>query len=120
MKTMGLLRRYASMPRSTRSVFQGHNFNQGSSFLRMASTLPRQPIFEAIAAHDLKRTAIVHNPSGRAFTYGQLAHDISNAVRDLKSRAAGKSLEGERVAFLVENGYDYVGRCLHKNSVRMM
>jgi malonyl-CoA/methylmalonyl-CoA synthetase len=78
----------------------------------MASSLPRQPIFEAISGHDLKRTAIVHNPSGRAFTYGELVHDVANAVESLKTKANGKSLEGERIAFLVENGYDYVGAFL--------
>jgi malonyl-CoA/methylmalonyl-CoA synthetase len=75
----------------------------------MASTLPRMPIFEAIASHDLSRPAIVHNPSGRAFTYGELAHDIADATEDLRIKAGGRNLAGERVAFLVENGYDYVG-----------
>jgi malonyl-CoA/methylmalonyl-CoA synthetase len=74
----------------------------------MASTLPRLPLFEAIAAHDLKSTAVVHNPSGRAFTYGELAHDVANAIEDLRGKAGGKPLVGERVAFLVENGYDYL------------
>ncbi|KAF2665146.1 acetyl-CoA synthetase-like protein [Microthyrium microscopicum] len=74
----------------------------------MASTLPRLPIFEAIANHDLKRNAVVHNPSGRTFTYGELAHDVADAIEELKIKAQGKSLDGERVAFLVENGYDYI------------
>jgi hypothetical protein len=76
---------------------------------RMASTLPRMPIFEAIASHNLRSTAIVHSPSGRAFSYGELAHDVAASVDDLKRKAGGHSLDGERVAFLVENGYDYVG-----------
>jgi malonyl-CoA/methylmalonyl-CoA synthetase len=75
----------------------------------MISTLPKLPIFEAIAGHDLSRTAVVHNPSGRAFTYGELAHDVADATVELRHKAKGKSLDGERVAFLVENGYDYVG-----------
>jgi malonyl-CoA/methylmalonyl-CoA synthetase len=76
---------------------------------RMASTLPRLPIFEALAKHDLKTPAVVHNPSGRTFTYGELAHDVADSIETLKERAGGKSLSGERVAFLVENGYDYIG-----------
>jgi hypothetical protein len=76
---------------------------------RMASTLPRMPIFEAIASHNLRSTAIVHSPSGRSFSYGELAHDVAASVEDLKRHARGRSLDGERIAFLVENGYDYVG-----------
>lgn len=67
------------------------------------------PIFEAIASHDLASLAVIHNPSGRSFTYGQLAHDVANRIEALKTNAQGKPLAGERVAFLVENGYDYVG-----------
>ena len=75
----------------------------------MASTLPRLPIFEAIRKHDASSTAIVHYPSGRAFTYGELVHDVADAAEELRIKASGKKLPGERVAFLVENGYDYVG-----------
>jgi malonyl-CoA/methylmalonyl-CoA synthetase len=75
----------------------------------MISTLPKLPIFQAIAGHDLSRTAIVHNPSGRTFTYGELAHDVADATVELRRKAEGRPLGGERVAFLVENGYDYVG-----------
>jgi malonyl-CoA/methylmalonyl-CoA synthetase len=75
----------------------------------MASTLPRLPIFEAIHKHDPKSTAIVHYPSGRSFTYGELVHDVADAADELRLKTRGNSLPGERVAFLVENGYDYVG-----------
>ena len=75
----------------------------------MASTLPRLPIFEAIHKHDATSTAIVHYPSGRSFTYGELVHDVADAAEELRIKAEGKKLPGERVAFLVENGYDYVG-----------
>jgi len=66
------------------------------------------PIFEALHSHDASRTAIVHYPSGRSFTYGELVHDVANAAEELRIKADGKKLPGERVAFLVENGYDYV------------
>ncbi|KAE9962053.1 hypothetical protein BLS_000898 [Venturia inaequalis] len=73
----------------------------------MASTLPKLPLFEAITRHDPKSTAVVHCPSGRSFTYGELLHDVADATEQLKEKAKGNSLPGERIAFLVENGYDY-------------
>lgn len=75
----------------------------------MASTLPRLPIFEAIKKHDAQSTAIVHSLSGRTFTYGELVNDVAAAKDKLQRNTNGKSAVGERVAFLVENGYDYVG-----------
>lgn len=75
----------------------------------MASTLPRLPIFEAIKQHDAKSTAVVHSISGRSFTYGELVNDVAAAKDKLQKNTGGKSAAGERVAFLVENGYDYVG-----------
>ena len=82
--------------------------------LRMASTFPDLPIFRAIASHDPKSTAIVHSISERKFTYGELLKDVEGAkitlFNQLKAAAAeGESRGGQRVAFLVENGYDYVG-----------
>ncbi|PSN69905.1 acetyl-CoA synthetase-like protein [Corynespora cassiicola Philippines] len=76
--------------------------------LRMASTLPRLPIFEAIKKHDAQSTAIVHSLSGRTFTYGELVNDVAAAKDKLQRNTNGKSAVGERIAFLVENGYDYV------------
>lgn len=75
----------------------------------MASTLPKLPIFEAIASHDPNSTAVVHSVSGRRFTYGELLKDIAEARDNLHKEAGTNSLDGERIAFLVENGYDYVG-----------
>ncbi|PVI02375.1 acetyl-CoA synthetase-like protein [Periconia macrospinosa] len=74
----------------------------------MASTLPRLPIFEAIKKHDSKSTAVVHGLSGRTFTYGELVNDVAAAKDKLQRNAGGKSTAGERISFLVENGYDYV------------
>lgn len=75
----------------------------------MASTLPKLPIFEAIAKHDPKTPAIIHSSSQRTFTYGSLLHDVAAAKDHLSEVTNGKSLRGERIAFLAENGYDYVG-----------
>jgi malonyl-CoA/methylmalonyl-CoA synthetase len=86
----------------------------------MASTLPRLPVFEAIKAHHPQSTAIVHYPSGRNFTYGELVHDVADAAESLRGKAKGNALVGERVAFLVENGYDYVGRLTFELGVQLM
>jgi malonyl-CoA/methylmalonyl-CoA synthetase len=75
----------------------------------MASTLPRLPIFEALKKHDGKSTAVIHGLSGRAFTYGELVNDVAAAKDKLQRNAGGKCTAGERISFLVENGYDYVG-----------
>lgn len=75
---------------------------------RMASTLPRLPVFQAIASHDPQRIAVVHSLSNRSFSYGQLLHDVAQAKDQLRNHANGKELDGERIAFLVENSYDYV------------
>lgn len=82
-----------------------------ASNIRKASTviMPDNPIFQAIAKHDPKSIAMIHSESGRTFTYGSLLYDVSTAKERLLKTANGKPLSGERVAFLAENGYDYVG-----------
>ena len=78
----------------------------------MASTFPDLPIFRAIASHDPQSAAIIHSKSARRFTYGELLKDVENAKIQLYNRLRSISPEavgGQRVAFLVENGYDYVG-----------
>ncbi|KAI5923877.1 acetyl-CoA synthetase-like protein [Camillea tinctor] len=71
-------------------------------------TLPRLPVFDAISRHDPRSPAVVHCLSGRTFNYGELLPDVCR-VRDQIHSAAGKSdIRGERIAFLVENSYDYV------------
>jgi len=79
--------------------------------LRSVSSLPRTPLFEALIKHDPNSTAVVHSLSGRSFTYAHLVRDVAVAkdriVND--ARRDHRGLHGERVAFLVENSYDYVG-----------
>jgi hypothetical protein len=79
------------------------------SYFRMASTLPKLPVFEAIASHDPHSTVVIHSASGRRFTYGALIEDVAEAKKRLYKEAGSDSLDGQRIAFLVENGYDYVG-----------
>ncbi|KAJ4263610.1 hypothetical protein NW762_006433 [Fusarium torreyae] len=76
--------------------------------VRMLSTLPRLPLFEAVARHDPESKAVVHSLSGRTFKYGELLGDVSRARDQLAEAAGRKDLNGERIAFLVENSYDYV------------
>ncbi|MCJ1322355.1 hypothetical protein MMC15_007703 [Xylographa vitiligo] len=78
------------------------------SLYRMASTLPRLPVFEAIADHDPKSTAVIHSTSGRRFSYGELLDDVADAKEKIQALAGGTGTDGQRIAFLVENGYDYV------------
>jgi len=72
------------------------------------ATLPRLPIFEALTKHDPKSTVVVHSDSGRKFTYGELLSDVAQEKESLVKEGGGK-LQGKRIAFLVENSYDYVG-----------
>lgn len=77
---------------------------------RNMGSLPRTPLFEAITSHDPKSVAVVHCLSGRSFTYGHLVKDVA-ATKERIAKDAGrdaKGIEGERIAFVVENGYDYV------------
>lgn len=75
----------------------------------MASTLPNLQLFQSIARHDPDSIAVIHSVSGRRFTYGELLSDVAKAKDALHEAAGKKSIVGERVAFLVENGYDYIG-----------
>lgn len=50
---------------------------------------------------------MVHSASGRRFTYGALLRDVSERRDRLVGQGLG--IEGERIAFLIENSYDYVG-----------
>ncbi|KAK4229698.1 acyl-CoA synthetase family member 3, mitochondrial [Podospora fimiseda] len=78
------------------------------SGLRMASSLPKLPVFEAIVRHDPNSTAVIHSRSGRRFQYGELLGDVAKVRNQLYEKAGRNDLDGERVAFLVENSYDYV------------
>ncbi|KAH6853588.1 hypothetical protein B0I37DRAFT_359686 [Chaetomium sp. MPI-CAGE-AT-0009] len=79
-----------------------------STGLRMASTLPRLPVFEAIARHDPDSTVVIHSNSGRQFRYGELLGDVCKVRNRLYETAGRGDMDGERIAFLVENSYDYV------------
>ncbi|KAL7927199.1 acetyl-CoA synthetase-like protein [Trichoderma austrokoningii] len=76
-----------------------------------SAALPRLALFEAVARHDADALAVVHSLSGRSFTYGRLLGDVRRArdrLLQARGKASGDDLDGERVALLVENSYDYV------------
>lgn len=83
--------------------------------IRLLSTLPNTHIFRALQNHDPDSLAVVHSVSERSFTYGSLINDVAQAKNDLERKAAKSlgTLVGERVAFLAENSYDYVGMVTH-------
>lgn len=75
----------------------------------MASSLSKLPVLKAIAKHDPHSIAVIHSVSGRKFTYGALLRDVAEAKDRLHKEAGSNNIEGQRIAFLVENSYDYVG-----------
>jgi len=75
----------------------------------MAISVQRSAFLEAIQKHNPSSTAVVNHENGTSFSYGTLLHDIACAKERLVCSHGKNSLAGERVAFLVENGYDYVG-----------
>ena len=101
------LRPYRSANLRLKAIAQGRRQQ-----VRMASTFPDLPIFRAISSHDPDSTAVIHSGSNRHFTYGDLLKDVEDAKIKLYGQlktASPESIGGQRVAFLVENGYDYVG-----------
>lgn len=99
-----------ALPRSARTLrrtpFNHHH--------RSLSTLPNVPLFHAFQSHNPSNTAVVHTANANDYSYGNLVTDIIRSGDRLRQifpeNATGKNpIRGERVAFLVENGYDYVG-----------
>lgn len=74
-------------------------------------TLPRLPIFEALDSHPRSKTAVVRSESGERWTYGDLLADTARYKEKLMflDEESGLDLKERRIAFLAENGYDYVG-----------
>ena len=72
--------------------------------------MPRKPIFGEISKHDPNSVAVIQSDDGKTFTYGDLLKDVAASKQSMLESSKLKTLESERVAFLVENGYDYVGR----------
>ncbi|KAK3393652.1 hypothetical protein B0H63DRAFT_406912 [Podospora didyma] len=99
--------RFSSLSSSAAALISSRWLCRPASF-RMASTLPKLPVFEAIARHDPDSTVVVHSGSGRRFRYGELLGDVCKTRNRLYETAGREDIDGERIAFLVENSYDYV------------
>lgn len=98
----------------SRSFAPTRSFTFTQYFRMVSTTLPRKPIFGEMAKHDPKSIAVVQSEDGKSFTYGQLLKDVVASKQNMLEAAKVQKLDGERVAFMVENGYDYVGRHDHK------
>lgn len=76
----------------------------------MRVELQQTAILKAIRGQDPSSTAVVNNLSGASFTYGSLLQDIAQArLGFLKAINGNFDIAGERIAFLVESGYSFVG-----------
>ncbi|KAK6819195.1 CoA ligase [Aspergillus parasiticus] len=76
----------------------------------MSVSLQRSAFLEAIQKHEPSSVAVVENDSGTSFSYSSLLHSIAHAkeLLLLKTGRDDKSISGERIAFMVESGVDYV------------
>ena len=76
---------------------------------RTVGSLP-SPLLGAISAHRHDACAIVRSDSDKSFSYGKLYQDIADAKMRLRQDLfQGRKPDGQRVAFMSDNGYDYVG-----------
>ncbi|KAF5717283.1 malonyl synthetase [Fusarium globosum] len=76
----------------------------------MTISLHRSAFFEAILKHEGSSVAVVENESGASFSYNSLLNSVARAKEQLlaKTGKCDASISGERIAFLVESGYEYV------------
>lgn len=77
----------------------------------MAISLQRSAFLEAIQKHEPSATAVVENDSGSSFSYSSLLQGVACAKELLlrKTARTERDISGERIAFMVENGFDYTG-----------
>lgn len=77
----------------------------------MAIQIPiqRSAFLEAIQKHDPSSTAVVNHESGTVFSYGRLLEDVACSKERLLKAIDRPSISGDRIGFLVENSYNYVG-----------
>lgn len=75
----------------------------------MPARLHSTPLLKILDEQDASSIAIVHQNTGTAFSYGSLVRDVAVARNALMESTGNKSLAGERIGFIVENGYSFVG-----------
>lgn len=75
------------------------------------TALPPTPIFKALQTHNADSVAVLSAGASQSFTYGTLLNDVIEAKTRLlaKTGRTEDSIKDERIAFMVENSYDYVG-----------
>ncbi|KAF3402484.1 Acyl-CoA synthetase family member 3 [Talaromyces pinophilus] len=74
----------------------------------MSASLHRTPLLKVLSEQDASSIAIVNQSSGTAFSYGSLLRDVARARHRLLKCVGDRSLAGERIGFIVENGYGYI------------
>lgn len=74
----------------------------------MPASLHESPLLALLKEQDAASIAVINHATGAAFTYGSLFRDIARAQHALVESCGGKSLAGERIGFIVENGYGFV------------
>ena len=86
-----------------------HFYRYNKRLIRMASTLPKNAFFQALLDHDAHRIAVTQTATHREYTYGQLVKDVAHGRAWLDRKTEKMQLKSECIAFLAENGYEYVG-----------
>ncbi|KAI5236024.1 acetyl-CoA synthetase-like protein [Aureobasidium subglaciale] len=74
----------------------------------MAINVPQSALFRALRAHNPASTAIVEYQSGQSYSYGALLSTVARAKDNLFKGLGRDMIPGERVAFLIVNGYNYI------------
>ena len=77
----------------------------------MVISLQRSAFIDAIQKHEPASIAIMENDSGAIISYSSLLRCVARAkeLLLLKTGKSDNSISGERIAFIIENGLDYVG-----------
>jgi hypothetical protein len=77
----------------------------------MTVSLQRSAFLKAIQEHDPSSFAVVENESGLSFSYGSLLNSVAQAKQLLliKTGKSEESISGERIALMVESGFEFVG-----------
>lgn len=75
----------------------------------MALQRPKSVLFEALRSHDRDSIAIMDTACGQHSTYATLLQDVQGFKQRLLEEIGRTDISGARVAFIVENGYNYAG-----------
>lgn len=76
----------------------------------MAIEIAESILFRALSRHDPTSTVIVDLASGNEFSYDTLLRDALHVKNALAQRLGRDVHCGERIAFIVKNGYTFVGK----------